>query len=101
MAVSSSIQDRTSEFHSVLTQVQKQRHSNKIGAQRQSLLSTTQKAENGSATAEKPRRSEFARRAAEIGRGISGTMAKLEKLAQCTPPHCISPVPDHPLTPPQ
>ena len=93
MAVSSSIQDRTSEFHSVLTQVQKQRHSNKIGAQRRSLLSTTHKAENGSATAEKPRRSEFARRAAEIGRGISGTMAKLEKLAQCTPPHCISPLP--------
>ncbi|OAF60904.1 cis-Golgi t-SNARE syntaxin [Pseudogymnoascus destructans] len=82
MAVSTSIQDRTSEFHSVLTQVQKQRRSNKIGAQRQSLLSNAQKADNASATAEKPRRSEFARRAAEIGRGISGTMAKLEKLAQ-------------------
>ncbi|KFY86365.1 hypothetical protein V500_07673 [Pseudogymnoascus sp. VKM F-4518 (FW-2643)] len=82
MAVSTSIQDRTSEFHSVLTQVQKQRHTNKIGAQRQSLLSTAQKADNAPATAEKPRRSEFARRAAEIGRGISGTMAKLEKLAQ-------------------
>ncbi|OBT49285.1 syntaxin 5 [Pseudogymnoascus sp. WSF 3629] len=82
MAVSTSIQDRTSEFHSVLTQVQKQRHSNKIGAQRQSLLSNAQKADNAPASAEKPRRSEFARRAAEIGRGISGTMAKLEKLAQ-------------------
>lgn len=88
MAVSTSIQDRTSEFHSVLTQVQKQRHSNKIGAQRQSLLSNAQKADNAPANgAEKPRRSEFARRAAEIGRGISGTMAKLEKLAQraCSP----------------
>lgn len=82
MAVSTSIQDRTSEFHSVLTQVQKQRHTNKIGAQRQSLLSNAQKADNAPATAEKPRRSEFARHAAEIGRGISGTMAKLEKLAQ-------------------
>lgn len=87
MAVSS-IQDRTSEFRSVLTQVQKQRHTGKVGAQRQSLLTTTQKVENGSATGEKPRRSEFARRAAEIGRGISGTMGKLEKLAQCTPPCC-------------
>jgi syntaxin 5 len=29
-----------------------------------------------------PRRSDFARKAAEIGRGISATMGKLEKLAQ-------------------
>lgn len=93
MAVSS-IQDRTSEFRSVLTQVQKQRHSSKIGAQRQSLLTTSQKAENGSANVEKPRRSDFARRAAEIGRGISGTMAKLEKLAQRTALH-LPPYPNH------
>ena len=94
MAVSTSIQDRTSEFHSVLTQVQKQRHSNKIGAQRQSLLSNAQKADNAPASAEKPRRSEFARRAAEIGRGISGTMAKLEKLAQraYSPPSPFTPL---------
>jgi syntaxin 5 len=82
MAVSS-IQDRTNEFRSVLTQVQKRQASSKIGAQRQSLLTDSQKAANGSANGEtKPRRSEFARKAAEIGRGISGTMAKLEKLTQ-------------------
>lgn len=81
MAVSS-IQDRTNEFKSVLTQVQKRQASSKVGAQRQSLLSDSQKAAaNGSADG-KPRRSEFARRAAEIGRGIGGTMSKLEKLAQ-------------------
>ncbi len=83
MAVSA-IQDRTNEFRSVLTQVQKQQAKSKLGAQRQSLLSDSQKAAaNGSATGDgKPRRSEFARRAAEIGRGISVTMGKLEKLAQ-------------------
>jgi syntaxin 5 len=78
-----SIQDRTNEFRSILQQVQKQRHqSSKIGAQRQSLLTPAQQAQNGTADVQKPRRSEFARRAAEIGRGISSTMAKLEKLAQ-------------------
>jgi syntaxin 5 len=79
----SSIQDRTNEFRSVLSQVQKRQASSKIGAQRQSLLSDSQKAANGSAIGDaKHRKSEFARRAAEIGRGISGTMAKLEKLTQ-------------------
>ena len=84
MAVSS-IQDRTNEFRSVLTQVQKRQASSKVGAQRQSLLTDSQKAAaNGSANGDgKPRRSEFARRAAEIGRGIAATMGKLEKLAQC------------------
>lgn len=85
MAVSS-IQDRTNEFRSVLTQVQKRQANSKVGAQRQSLLTDSQKAAaNGSAGLDgKPRRSEFARRAAEIGRGIGTTMGKLEKLAQCT-----------------
>lgn len=86
MAVSS-IQDRTNEFRSVLTQVQKRQTLSKVGAQRQSLLTDSQKAANGSANGDaKPRRSEFAKRAAEIGRGISGTMGKLEKLAQCWHP---------------
>ncbi|RKF59265.1 Integral membrane protein sed5 [Golovinomyces cichoracearum] len=81
----SSIQDRTNEFKSVLTQVQKRQATSKIGTQRQSLLSNAQKASanagfdgNG-----KAKRSEFARKAAEIGRGIAATMGKLEKLAQC------------------
>jgi len=83
-----SIQDRTAEFRSVLTQVQKRQALSKVGAQRQSLLSDTQRREaNGSPNGEakggrKGGRSEFARRAAEIGRGITGTMAKLERLAQ-------------------
>ncbi|EFY95740.1 Target SNARE coiled-coil domain protein [Metarhizium robertsii ARSEF 23] len=79
MAVAS-IQDRTSEFKSVLAQAQKRQNANKVGSQRRSLLTDAQKAAaDGSAP---PKRSDFARKAAEIGRGISATMGKLEKLAQ-------------------
>ncbi|RKF63259.1 Integral membrane protein sed5 [Erysiphe neolycopersici] len=80
----SSIQDRTNEFKSVLSQVQKRQVTFKIGGQRQPLLSDSQKAAANSNTNGdgKVRRSEFARRAAEIGRGIAATMGKLEKLAQ-------------------
>ncbi|KAM0664967.1 hypothetical protein ACQRIT_007844 [Beauveria bassiana] len=75
-----SIQDRTSEFKSVLALAQRKQNANKLGAQRRSLLTDSEKAAaNGDA---KARRSDFARKAAEIGRGISSTMAKLEKLAQ-------------------
>lgn len=78
-----SIQDRTSEFRSILAQIQRRQANSKIGAQRQSLLTNSQKAAaNGSASSQHLQRSEFARKAAEIGRGISGTMAKLERLAQ-------------------
>lgn len=77
MAVNS-IQDRTAEFRSVLTQVQKRQKTSKVGSQRQLLTDAQKTAANGDAPA---RRSDFARRAADIGRGISGTMAKLEKLA--------------------
>lgn len=74
-----SIQDRTPEFRSILQQAQRRVQNNKASAQRQSLLSQSQKQ-----AAESPQRqrSEFARKAAEIGRGISGAMAKLERLAQ-------------------
>jgi len=84
-----SIQDRTNEFRSVLAHVQKRQAIAKVGGQRQSLLSDTQRREaSGSPNGEakgtrRGARSEFARRAAEIGRGITGTMAKLERLAQC------------------
>ncbi|KFH43810.1 Integral membrane protein-like protein [Hapsidospora chrysogenum ATCC 11550] len=79
MAVSS-IQDRTSEFRSVLAQAQRRQNTSKSSSQKRSLLSDAQKsAANGDA---RPRRSDFARKAAEIGRGISATMGKLEKLAQ-------------------
>ncbi|EXL95406.1 syntaxin 5 [Fusarium odoratissimum NRRL 54006] len=81
MAVAS-IQDRTSEFKSVLAQTQRKQSSSKVSSQRRSLLTDAQKdAANGHAGGP-PRRSEFARKAAEIGRGISATMGKLEKLAQ-------------------
>ncbi|KAI2615426.1 putative ER-golgi SNARE complex subunit [Hypoxylon sp. NC1633] len=80
MAVTS-IQDRTSEFKSVLTQVQRRQAASKVGAQRRSLLTDSQKAAANGDT-QQHRRSDFARRAAEIGRGIAATMGKLEKLAQ-------------------
>ena len=88
--VTTSVQDRTAEFRTVLAQAQKRRSSTKGGIQRQLLLTETQRrAANGSLEGEstgalKGVRSEFARKAAEIGRGITGTMEKLERLAQCT-----------------
>ena len=88
--VTTSIQDRTAEFRAVLAQAQKRQSSTKGGAQRQSLLTDAQRrAANGSPNGEakgggrRGARSEFARRAADIGRGITGTMEKLERLAQC------------------
>jgi Syntaxin-5 N-terminal, Sly1p-binding domain len=79
MAVAS-IQDRTAEFKSVLAQAQRRQAPNKVGAQRRSLLTDAERAEaNGDAG---PTKSEFARQAAQIGRGISATMGKLQKLAQ-------------------
>ena len=75
-----SIQDRTAEFKSVLAQAQRRQAATKVSAQKRSLLSDSQKAAaDGDG---RPRRSEFARKAAEIGKGIAATMAKLEKLAQ-------------------
>ena len=77
--VSTTIQDRTNEFRTILTQAQKRQTATK-GPQRQSLLSDAQKNEaNGPV---KGGRSEFARNALQIGRGISATMGKLERLAQ-------------------
>ena len=83
------IQDRTSEFRAVLVQAQKNRQSTKVGAQRQSLLTESQRrAANGSPFGDnkspiKGQRSEFARQAAQIGRGITATMEKLGRLAEC------------------
>lgn len=58
----------------------------KVGAQRQAFLSDSQRKEaNGSpdGSMRHGRRSEFARRAVEIGRGITATTAKLQRLAEC------------------
>jgi syntaxin 5 len=74
MAVSS-IQDRTSEFRAILQQAQRKQALSKVGQRPNS--------QNGSAAQSRTKqRSEFARKAAEIGKGISGSMAKLERLAQ-------------------
>ena len=86
--VITSIQDRTAEFREVLAQAQKRQNSNKTSGLRQTLLTDAQRrvangTPNGHTKAgRKGGRSEFARRAAEIGRGITGTMEKLQRLAQ-------------------
>lgn len=91
--VTNSIQDRTAEFRAVLAQAQKKQSSNKLGSQRQSLLTDSQrKAANGTPNGDakagkRGARSEFAGNAAQIGRGITGTMEKLERLAQRTRYH--------------
>ncbi len=84
-----SVQDRTDEFRSVLSQVQRRQASSKAAPQRRALLTDAQRWEaNGGANGDvgaagnRRARSEFARKAAEIGRGITGTMAKLERLTQ-------------------
>ncbi|KAI5290597.1 cis-Golgi t-SNARE syntaxin [Ascosphaera aggregata] len=74
-----SIQDRTAEFRSIVQLADKRLHATK-GSRRQALLTPALKAEADGASA-KPKRSEFARRAAEIGRGITATTAKLQRLA--------------------
>lgn len=78
--VSTSIQDRTNEFRTILTQAQRRQTSTKNNAQRQSLLTEAQQREGN--VGKKGSRSEFARNAAQIGRGITATMGKLERLAQ-------------------
>ncbi|CAG7915712.1 unnamed protein product [Penicillium olsonii] len=82
-----SIQDRTSEFSAILGQAQKRMGTSKVGSQRQALLTDAQRRQanaspQGAAQEAKVARSEFARRARDIGRGITGTMAKLQRLAE-------------------
>lgn len=87
--VTTSIQDRTAEFRTVLAQAQKKQNSNKLSAQRQSLLTEAQRrAANGISNGDvgsggrKGSRSEFARQAVDIGRGITKTMERLQRLAE-------------------
>lgn len=72
-----SIQDRTTEFRSIVTQAQK-RLAQKPGGRTGIATSP----DPSKAPAAKPKRSDFARKAAEIGRGIAGTVGKLERLGQ-------------------
>lgn len=76
-----SIQDRTTEFRSILTQAQK-RLAQKPGS-RPNIPNgnTTSTGPSDPATA-RQKRSDFARKAAEIGRGIATTVSKLERLGQ-------------------
>lgn len=68
-----SIQDRTPEFRSILQQAQKRLAQSKTSAQHpQNAVATPPT---------RKQRSEFARNAAGIGRGIADTMSKLERLA--------------------
>lgn len=80
--VSRTIQDRTGEFRTILAQAQRKQTSTKGGIQRQSLLTDAQKQDADGTVIKKGSRSEFARNAAQIGRGIMATMGKLERLAQ-------------------
>jgi syntaxin 5 len=78
MAVS--IQDRTDEFRSILAQAQRRQAQSKTGAQKQSLLTAQEKSQANGST--QRQRSEFARNASEVARGVASTMAKLERLSQ-------------------
>lgn len=80
-----SIQDRTPEFRSILALANKRLAQHKSpGSSIQRTSSPLPPRQNGAAPAPPTRkqRSEFARKAAEIGRGIAATMSKLERLGQ-------------------
>ena len=76
------IQDRTAEFRAVLAQAKRKQRAK---GERENLLTERQRL-NGSPSGEggarkRGARSEFAKRAADIGRGITGTTEKLHRLA--------------------
>lgn len=85
-----SIQDRTTEFHALTTSASKKLSRNNPSSAHARLLS------NGKGE-EKPRRQggrgEFARRAMDIGRAITDTMGKLERLAMCMFSSSFPPLP--------
>jgi syntaxin 5 len=86
VATSSSIQDRTPEFRSILAHAQKRLAHTKTPANRQQqhLLPNAAVSSQQAASQQPTRkqRSEFARKAAEVGRGIAATVGKLERLGQ-------------------
>lgn len=85
MAAPAPIQDRTTEFRSILSQAQKRLASSKASGRQSLQANSTARTTSADvpATGGRPARSEFARRAAEIGRGIASTTGKLQRLAQC------------------
>ncbi|KAI7329788.1 syntaxin 5 [Hortaea werneckii] len=84
MSQTATIQDRTPEFRSILAQAQKSlARQRKPGSTQQQPLLSQQQQQNGTATPPtRKQRSEFARNAANIGRGISATMGKLQRLGE-------------------
>lgn len=78
MAVS--IQDRTDEFKAILAHAHRRQAQSKTGAQRQSLLTAQEKAQ--ASASPHNQRSDFARSAAQVARGVSSTMQKLQRLSQ-------------------
>ena len=59
----------------VLGQAQRRQASNKVTGQKRALLTESQRADSDG----RPRRNEFASKAAQIGRGISATMGKVSR----------------------
>ncbi|KAM5440936.1 Integral membrane protein SED5 [Microsporum ferrugineum] len=84
MATPAPIQDRTAEFRSILSQAQKRLASSKASGRQSLQANSTARTTSADvpAPSSRPARSEFARRAAEIGRGIASTTGKLQRLAQ-------------------
>lgn len=74
------IQDRTTEFHALTTSASKRLNRNNPGSAHQRLLNNQNQDEH-SKDRRQGGRGEFAKRAVEIGRGITDTMGKLERLA--------------------
>lgn len=73
------IQDRTTEFHALTTTASKRLNRNNPSSAHQRLLNNQNPDE--SKDRRQGGRGEFAKRAVEIGRGITDTMGKLERLA--------------------
>lgn len=92
MAAPAPIQDRTTEFRSILNQAQKRLASSKASGRQSLQANSTARTTSADVPAAggRPARSEFARRAAEIGRGIASTTGKLQRLAQCRYPLLLS-----------
>ena len=102
MAVS--LQDRTSEFHTLTTSASKRlARAGGPSSAHQRLLQATPpppSSASSSSSAKHARRGEFARRAAAIGKSITDTMGKLERLAQRIPSTQTLPFPTPPFPTP-
>lgn len=78
------IQDRTTEFHALTSSASKRLNRNNPSSAHQRLLNSQNHPDEQSKDRRQGGRGEFAKRAVEIGRGITDTMGKLERLAMRT-----------------